>query len=187
MSDEVERNKELCNRYPFLIPRNVWTDEIVEDYDYSWTLADDVDSGWKKLFLQMCEDILEPLIKANYLNKFRFTQIKEKYGTLRCYNNGAPNEVHKVIYKYEYMSQFVCIECGSTDAQEYDDGWVCPYCKDCFSKKKIHQDKAKEELDKYIVGEKFQPTFIITKYLPGGIEEQETIDVSNEWRRLNDQ
>lgn len=172
----IDKNKELCTRYPYLIPRSVWTGEIVDDYDFTWTLADDVEKGWRKLFLQMCEDIREPLIKANYLNKFRFTQIKEKYGTLSCYNNGAPDEVHRIIHKYEYMSQFVCVECGSTDAEEYADGWICPYCPKCAKQRKLHR---------HVNNGKFKPAFIVTKYLPNGKEIKETIDVSEEWERLN--
>ena len=36
MSD-IEKNKELIKKYPFLLPRNVWTDKVPEDYDYSYT------------------------------------------------------------------------------------------------------------------------------------------------------
>ena len=78
--------KALIEEYPYLQPRNVWNDEISEDYDYEYILGEyDLPEGWMKLFLQMCEDIREPLVKANYLNEFRFSQLKEKYGSMRVY------------------------------------------------------------------------------------------------------
>lgn len=126
----VEENKRLIERYPFLQPRNVFTDKIPENYDYSWTRADEVEDGWRELFLQMCEEIREPLIEANYLDKFRFSQIKEKYGTLRMYNFGAPEKVHDIIYKYENLSGRTCVHCGKP-ATKISQGYILPYCDDC--------------------------------------------------------
>jgi hypothetical protein len=96
-------NKELIERYPFLIPRNVWSGKIVENYDYDnpdYILLDDMPDGWRKAFgEQMCEEIREELIKAQerdpeggyddgdkvvpYLQGYYPIQIKEKYGQLR--------------------------------------------------------------------------------------------------------
>lgn len=129
MSD-IERNKELCERYPFLLPRNVWTDKIDDDYDYSWTLLDNVEEGWKKLFLKMCEEIREPLINCNFLDKFRFSQIKEKWGVLRMYHFGAPAEVNEIIWKYEKMSARICINCGDK-ATKMSRIWYAPWCDKC--------------------------------------------------------
>ena len=71
--------RELINRYPYLLPRNVWTGKVVEDYDYSYILGQyEIPWGWFRLFLLYCKNIRELLEKANYLNKFQFTQIKEK-------------------------------------------------------------------------------------------------------------
>lgn len=123
-------NKELCEKYPFLIPRNVFTDEIPDDYDYSWTRVDEIEKGWQKLFLQMCEEIREPLIKADYLEKFRFSQLKEKWGHMCCYNFGAPQEVHDIIHKYERLSAKTCIRCGRP-AIKVSTGWIAPYCIYC--------------------------------------------------------
>lgn len=39
------KNKKLVKKYPFLLPRNVWTGEVSEDYDYSYTQADALPSG----------------------------------------------------------------------------------------------------------------------------------------------
>ena len=123
----IEENKRLVERYPYLQPRNVWTDKMPDDYDYSWTRADDIEDGWRELFLQMCEEIREPLIEADYLDKFRFTQIKEKYGTMRTYAFGAPRKVFDIISKYEGMSARICIKCGKP-ATKISRGWISPWC-----------------------------------------------------------
>ena len=134
----IEENKKLCKRYPFLIVRNVWTDKILDDYDYSWTRLDEVEDGWKDLFLRMCEEIREPLIKTNYLNNFRFSQIKEKWGRLCVYNFGAPKEVYDIINKYEILSAHTCIRCG-TLATKISQSWICPYCDACAKRISDHE------------------------------------------------
>ena len=86
--------KELINNYPFLMPRNVWTDEIPKDYNYTYCLfKDEIPQGWWKFFgLAYLDDLKEVLEKYNFLDKFRFLQVKEKFGELRAYNGGAPEE-----------------------------------------------------------------------------------------------
>lgn len=80
MQSNKESNQKLIERFPFLIPRNRWTGKIPEDYDYSYTELDSMPDGWRKAFgEQMCEDIREELVRAEYLDQYRITQIKEKY------------------------------------------------------------------------------------------------------------
>lgn len=134
------KNRLLCERYPFLIPRNEWTDKLIWDKDirkYSITLADDFEVGWWKAFgKMMCEELREELIKCNYLNEFRFTQIKEKYGGLRAYHNGVPEkcEVDEIIDKYSHLSENICLYCGKPDVPVLSDGWITPCCYECYAK-----------------------------------------------------
>ena len=86
-----EENKVLIERMPYLMPRNVFTDKIVDNYDYEYIRGEyELPDGWFRLFLQMREDIREPLKKADQLDSFRFSQIKEEWGVMECYNFGAP-------------------------------------------------------------------------------------------------
>lgn len=136
-------NKRLCKRYPFLIPRNIWNDKILWSYPknhwsytpkYEWTNLDCMPEGWRKAFgEQMCEEIRNALIKHNYLYKYRITQIKEKYGSLRWYDNGAPQEVYDIIHKYEWYSERICLCCGR-EATKMSLGWVSPLCDRCAKK-----------------------------------------------------
>lgn len=110
---ERERNKELCDRYPFLIPRNRQTGRIVDPWNYSHTELDLIPTGWAVAFGEIaCEEIREQLIKEGNLDNYRIAQLKEKYGTLRWYSWDASDEVQKIEKKWEYLSQFVCQKCG---------------------------------------------------------------------------
>ena len=64
------------------------------------------------------------------MKEFAILDIKEKYGRLVIYTNGVSPEVDRVLKKYEYISQFVCVTCGE-DAVKQTLGWICPYCEDC--------------------------------------------------------
>lgn len=135
-----EENKKLCERYPFLIPLNGWTGKPVEDYDYEWTYLDDIPEGWKKAFgIQMCEELRDILLEADYLDKYQVVQAKEKYGGLRWYDNGVPESIYDKyrdwLKKYEDLSEETCIRCGKPGTMR-NDGWVSPWCDECYDERK---------------------------------------------------
>ena len=126
--------KKLCKRYPFIALRNWRTDKPFYDFTY----LDDMPEGWRKTFgKEMCEEIRRVLVKANYLNKYRVIQVKEKYGSLRWYDAGAPSSIYRelqdVIDKYEEMSVRTCIRCGRP-ATKISLGWISPFCDECAEK-----------------------------------------------------
>ena len=203
-------NKWLCQRYPFLIPRSVWTDKVMwsrdkyyakvhghKDYNqfkkFSYTLAEDFMPGWWKAFgLMFCEELRKDLIKCNYLYKFRFVQIKEKYAGLRAYCNGAPMEskVFEIIDKYEFISNYVCEYCGAPDTAQINNyGWLMTICEDCYNKMKKYDkqipyaEKLDENKDCTIPNKR-----IVKRYSKGGDETieydiSETVNaIRNNWR-----
>lgn len=126
-------NKKLIDKYPFLLPRNRWTGKVPKDYNYSHTELDAMPKGWRKAFgLLICEDIKNALIKEDFLYDYRIMDIKEKYGTLRWYDGGSSQEIYDIIANYEYISGYICIECGKFNVDMFDDGWISPYCDKCF-------------------------------------------------------
>ena len=136
------RYKKLCKRYPFLIVCD-WNGKPL---GYEFTYLDDMPEGWRKTFgKEICEEIRRVLVKANYLNKYRVIQVKEKYGSLRWYDDGAPSsiyhELQDVIDKYEEMSVRTCIRCGRP-ATKISLGWISPFCDKCAEK--FHNIKFKE-------------------------------------------
>ena len=95
-----EKNKELVKKYPFLSwygnPLFRGYSEDAVSYQHTW--EDELPEGWRKAFCpQMWDELKAILEKANYVDKFRFAQIKEKYGTLRLYHNGIPESIYDEI------------------------------------------------------------------------------------------
>lgn len=129
-------NKKLCKRYPFLTIRNWRTNKPI---GYDFTYFDDMPRGWQRAFgVQMCEEIREELIKCNYLYKYRILQIKEKFGELRWYDNGAPAEsaekIWKIIDKYTELSHHTCMICGKPAETSSDGYWLYTLCDKCKEK-----------------------------------------------------
>ena len=49
LSPEQQRNKELVERYPYLLPRNVFTDKLADDYNYDYINGiGEIPPGWNK-------------------------------------------------------------------------------------------------------------------------------------------
>ena len=141
----IRENKELCERYPFLIPWNRWSGDPVPDYDFSHTELDNMPDGWRRAFgLRMCEDLRNALIDDNDLDRWRIVQLKEKYGELRLYDNGHKigSTVPMIIDRYAKLSMITCIQCGAP-ATRMTTGWISPYCDKCCP------DEMYETIDKY--------------------------------------
>lgn len=133
-------NKELCAKYPFLLPYNALldqdsfeleTDKVDPSFDYDFTMLDFVPDGWKDLFLEMCEELSSVLKGKENEKTFRFDEIKEKWGELRMYTAGSSQETEVIIDKYAEKSRKTCIRCGAA-ATRMSKGWICPYCDKCI-------------------------------------------------------
>ena len=148
VSQEIkERNRELCRRFPFLIPSNRWSGMKITEavdggywpgdpkeipkYDYEYTELDDMPDGWRKAFgEQMCQEIMDELVANDMVDTYRIMQIKEKYGDLRWYDNGFTRKGFDIIEKYSALSAHTCIKCGKP-ATRVTTGWIAPYCDEC--------------------------------------------------------
>lgn len=137
------RNKALCLKYPWIVPRNRWSDKIPKKFDYSYTELDAIPTGWMKAFgMQMVDEINEELKKTGKLDSFRVSQIKEKYGRLEFYSYGGTSEVFEIIEDYGNISEYVCIRCGRLDVPVIcNNGWYEPICKCCYNE----QEKRMEQ------------------------------------------
>ena len=149
-------NEELLERYPFLRPRNRWTGELMnqdeKEDEELWTELDDMPTGWRIAFgEQMCEELLEILKEANYVEEYMIVQIKEKYAELRWYDNGVPEKVwdkyRDWLYKYEELSRRTCIRCGKP-ATLISRGWISPYC-DCIKESEFYNEAGYMPIKKF--------------------------------------
>ena len=60
-------------------------------YGYTW--YDDIPEGWRKAFgKQLSKELKKKKKKDNQLKTFRFSQIKEKHGSLCIYTQGCSEE-----------------------------------------------------------------------------------------------
>lgn len=115
----------------------------------SYSELDALEKGWRIKFGEdICKEIRNSLINTYIKNEhpnnifrkiscyykgikllfnYRIIQIKEKYGYLRWYDFNSTEDVHKIISKYEVISENTCIVCGKP-ATYHTTGWICPYC-----------------------------------------------------------
>lgn len=155
--DTLEKNKELCRKYPFLIPYNRWSGmliteasnggywpgspESIPEYDYSYTELDDMPEGWRIAFgEQLCDELKQELELSNQMDKYRIIQIKEKYGILHWYDNSQSKKCMDIISKYVKLSERTCICCGKP-ATRITTTWISPYCDDCCKETSVPIDE----------------------------------------------
>ena len=157
MNEVQKKNKELIEKYPFL---RWWGDPLYAAYteegkpslDYIW--EDEIPAGWRKAFCpKMWDELKEILEKHNYLDEFRFIQIKEKWGALRIYNYGVPTEAYDEIEewkaKYENLSEEVCIRCGKP-SKYMTLGWYTFICEDCAKRSAKDQLRAHSSHEHFV-------------------------------------
>lgn len=137
---EQLKNWILCGKYPFLILKywncETMQYEVDDDYDYKLTELDMISDGWHIAFGEMmCEELKEELDKFDYVDKYHFIDIKEKWGGLDITDNGVPVgcDVWRILEKYRQLSKNICIICGKPDVPMTHNGWDSPYCKKCFT------------------------------------------------------
>lgn len=114
------------------------------------SLFDWFPEGWRRNFgLKMCNELKKALKQNNYLKEYHINDIKEKWSTLRVYDQGSPNGCsHEIIDKYEDISYKTCINCGMS-AKYHTRGWIIPLCEDCISEsqKKSIENSQKPQLE----------------------------------------
>lgn len=91
-----------------------------------------VGKGWWILIDSACS-----LMEDKEMKPEGFTQIKEKFGGLRFYF-GVSNlkdkswpKMDQFIGSIEYMSWFICEDCGSHDNVTTEGNWKKTLCKNC--------------------------------------------------------
>lgn len=172
LSDKQKVIYNICMEYPFLLPRDI-DGSIDEEFDYQYLSLGEIPFGWRKLFLQMCDDIRPILVKEGVLDDFYFIQVKEKYNELVCYSNGAASlEVEEILQKYRYLSRYVCTRCGRP--AEYETrGYLASYCMDCW------KDRVRHEACDIL---QFVPTYEVVGFRDGKGYSR-TVNIEDEWSR----
>lgn len=170
----VEKRKELIAKYPYLMPRTMFTDEVHPDFNYEFIKGEhDLPKGWLELFLQCCEDLYEPLKRADYLNKFRFLDIKEKWGAMDFSTYRITSEVSEILEKYRFISKQVCSRCGKpATVRTYS--YVLPFC--------LEHIKGSGETIEDVELITPQTSYIRTEWV-ADCKREKSISVKDEWER----
>ena len=135
-SEEQKKNYELCVKYHFLVPRDVFTGEEDNDYFYEYTCMDDIPDGWRISFgEEWARDVQDAINKMpkEERDKTYVWQLKEKYGMFTQYFSHYTDELNSVIQKYSLLSARTCIDCGAP-ATKISQNWISPYCDKCAEK-----------------------------------------------------
>ena len=167
MNEVQKKNKELIEKYPFL---RWWGDPLYASYaeegepslDFTW--ENEIPAGWRRAFCPVMWDELKAILeKADYVNEFRFLQIKEKYGSLRLYCGSVPEKIFDEIVKwerkYEQESMDVCIRCGKHHIDYMTTGWITFICKECAKEIAREQLRAHGNYEHFVKQENIELFF----------------------------
>jgi hypothetical protein len=121
---------DILQKYWFLKPDNFIQSNV-------FALGLDCNDGWYPLIDELCGKI-EYLLDTKYpeyKSEFTVLQVKQKFGSLRFYVSGAPDEIFDLVDEYERKSESICEHCGNTPARiRTHRGWYNLLCDDCESR-----------------------------------------------------
>ncbi|MFC3693244.1 hypothetical protein ACFOWB_13555 [Chenggangzhangella methanolivorans] len=83
--------------------------------------------GWRFLLREMCKRIM--LLAPEDREWTMFSQVKEKFGTLRAYHAGGPR-VDEIVDWAEEASERTCDVCGRPGSLRNSGGWYATRCDD---------------------------------------------------------
>lgn len=143
-------------RYPFFVYK-------LDQRCNSYLSIDDLPNGWiKTILLPLCEDIRDICFyhdtTGTLLCQYALAQVKEKFGTLRWYDefgfiedeklseccHQILEDTHLVIEIAEAITSQVCIDCGSNKHIDLYGGWIHYECEKCATQRySVIQDTPK--------------------------------------------
>jgi hypothetical protein len=110
----------------------------------------EIGDGWLTLIYHLFCDIEDELrLHPELRENFRVSQVKEKFGGLRCYTYGSSEQIEALISNAESLSVHICEQCGETGSRR-PMGWIVTLCKKCFwehIKKNWHQYGFRTKID----------------------------------------
>lgn len=121
--------EELIKNYP-------WIEMIENNTRVLW--YDMLPEGWRiafgELFFSELNEALLKTFPEGIPDDFHILDIKEKWGKLRVSLSYDSEYINDVLFKYEYISSFICIDCGAPYpfAQMTYGSWVMPLCERCY-------------------------------------------------------
>lgn len=124
--ENVARRRQLQDRYAFLGVTSIQEGLMAFGFECG--------DGWLPTLEWLFAGFQELADRDGTAGRFRVTQVKEQYGTLRIYHNGG-EEYEALVDKAEALSKVTCDVCGQQGTMR-DDGWVMVRCDNCYPRKK---------------------------------------------------
>lgn len=140
-----EKDEELCRKYP-----KIFRDRYASPQSTCMCWGFDCGDGWYDLIDTLCSHVQNHVDNKLRSQKFKVehgdikpeevlteeevqvvaAQVKEKFGGLRFYVDGADDEVRGMIEMAEGMSYKICEDCGNRGSTR-DAGWLRTMCDPC--------------------------------------------------------
>lgn len=98
-----------------------------------------VDSGWYQLIYDLSiklEALILELPQEDREKSFA-AQVKQKFGSLRFYLDGATKEMSSLINEAEEKSKTICEKCSAPGEYVSAHGYIETICKDCKKKSRL--------------------------------------------------
>jgi len=107
-SKVVLYNAQICDSFPFLMPREYISDSPYITYDYSYTLYDKMPAPWRIAFGdEMFEHLAQQLKMNERINGYRIYDILEIDNRLQIIDNGLATDewYEEILPKYQEKSR----------------------------------------------------------------------------------
>lgn len=119
-------DRKLCQKFPHLYRDR---DEDMTKTCLCWGFPG---NGWYRIIYRLSEQIQKHISKwpKEHYEAFRVCQVKEKFGTLRFYVDGADDTINRYISAAERKSARTCEQCGKPGKLQ-GAGWVVCICRRC--------------------------------------------------------
>lgn len=128
-----ELQQKLFNDFPKIFKYNRG---IKRDVMLPMAFGCECGDGWYNIINHMCK-MLQSDVDKNLKTQIEAVQVKEKFGGLRFYVDGASEKGYDIIQFFESLSYIICEECGDSSAETRTANyWVSTRCKKCWENRK---------------------------------------------------
>ncbi|WP_421949992.1 hypothetical protein [Pelagibacterium sp.] len=106
---------------PHALPEDWWT-PVRNEYEFLRAGAEFA-SGWIDLLIGM-----SGWLNEHYDGHWTTSQTKEKFGGLRVYSDRGDERSEEIITAAEWLSEFLCEDCGAPGRLRKRGGWYRTVC-----------------------------------------------------------
>lgn len=109
-----------------------WREQLIKNHPFMRHGYPSVGKGWRNVVETLVSNLSE-VVEKNDLKSFAVVQIKEKFGELRVYYQGANNhidEISSIVHEAERQSGITCEACGKPGKIVEINRWLKCACEE---------------------------------------------------------